>query len=101
MSRKLPFSLILDPGEMAVLRKMANKDDTSVANVIRAALNSVIFKNHPDLVRNAIASDVDSFLDSVGSKLPNGPVSGQRRTRMRNQLVAGLIGKGLQRHTPK
>jgi hypothetical protein len=88
----MPFSLILAPSELGILRKMAARENTSVAAIIRRALHTVIFKSHPDLARNAIESDVDSFLDTVGNKLPTGVGGAARRTRLRNQLVTGLLG---------
>jgi len=96
---KMPFSLILDPGELSVLRKMARRENTSVASVIRSALHTVIFKSHPDLARHAIESDVDAFLETVGRKLPSGVAKGSRRKRLRNQLVSGLLGGRRARRT--
>ncbi|HUU46504.1 MAG TPA: hypothetical protein VM118_12305 [Acidobacteriota bacterium] len=88
----MPFSLILDPNELGILRKMALRENTSVASVIRRALHTVIFRSHPDLARNAIENEVDTFLETVGTKLPSGAARGARRARLRNQLVSGLLG---------
>ena len=44
----MPFSLILDPNELGILRKMAQRENTSVASVIRRAWHTVIFKSHPE-----------------------------------------------------
>lgn len=89
---KMPFSLILDPGELGILRTMADRDGTSVAAVIRKALHTVIFKSHPDLARSAVENDVDSFLDAMGAKIPSGVARGARRDKLRKQLVSGLLG---------
>ena len=89
---KMPFSLILDPGELTILRTMADREGTSVAAVIRKALHTVIFKSHPDLARSAVENEVDSFLDAMGAKIPSGAARGARRAKLRKQLVSGLLG---------
>jgi len=90
---KQPFSLILNPDELNILRKMARRENTSVASVIRQALHTVIFHSHPDLAKHAIEKEVETFLDSVGTRLPKGLAKGVKRSRLRNQLVTGLLGK--------
>ncbi len=91
---KQPFSLILNPDELSILRKMARKDGTSVASVIRQALHTVIFRTHPDLAKNAIEREVDSFLDTMGARLPSGLSKGAKRARIKKQLVTGLMNTG-------
>lgn len=91
---KQPFSLILNPDELTILRKMARKDGTSVASVIRQALHTVIFRTHPDLAKNAIEREVDSFLDSMGARIPSGLSKGPKRARIKKQLVTGLLKTG-------
>jgi len=91
---KQPFSLILNPDELSILRKMARKEGTSVASVIRQALHTVIFRAHPDLAKNAIEREVDSFLDTMGSRLPSGLSKGAKRARIKKQLVTGLLNTG-------
>lgn len=88
---KQPFSLILNPDELSILRKMARKEGTSVANVIRQALHTVIFRAHPDLAKNALEREVDSFLDTMGTRLPIGLGKGAKRARIKKQLVTGLL----------
>lgn len=90
---KQPFSLILNPEELNILRKMARRENTSVAAVIRQALHTVIFRSHPDLAKHAIEKEVETFLDTVGARLPKGLAKGVKRSRLRNQLVTGLLGK--------
>jgi len=90
---KQPFSLILNPDELNILRKMARREATSVASVIRRALHTVIFKNHPDLAKHALEKEVDSFLEAMGARLPRGLGKGATRSRLKNQLVTGLMGK--------
>jgi hypothetical protein len=87
----MPFSLILEPGELQILRDIADKDNTSVAAVIRKALHAEIFKNHPDLARTTIENEVESFLDSVGGKLPAGIGGTARRSQLQKELVAKLL----------
>lgn len=89
---KMPFSLILEPGELGILRTMADREGTSVAAVIRKALHTVIFKSHPDLARTAVENEVDSFLDTMSAKIPSGAARGARRAKLRKQLVSGLLG---------
>jgi len=91
---KQPFSLILNPDELNILRKMARRENTSVASVIRQALHTVIFKAHPDLAKNALEREVESFLDSVGMRIPSGLGKGARRSRLKKQLVNGLLKTG-------
>ena len=91
---KQPFSLILNPDELTILRKMARKEGTSVASVIRQALHTVIFRTHPDLAKNAIEREVDSFLDTMGASLPSGLSKGAKRARLKKQLVSGLLSTG-------
>ena len=91
---KQPFSLILNPDELSILRKMARKEGTSVASVIRQALHTVIFRTHPDLAKNAIEREVDSFLDTMGNRLPSGLSKGAKRARIKKQLVTGLLNTG-------
>ncbi|GAB4323023.1 MAG: hypothetical protein Kow0074_14920 [Candidatus Zixiibacteriota bacterium] len=88
---KQPFSLILDPDELRALKKMARQQGTSVASIIRQALHTVIFRTNPELAKSAIENEVNSFLDHMGTKLPIGQ-SGVRRSRLKKQLVTGLLG---------
>jgi hypothetical protein len=88
---KQPFSLILNPDELSILRKMARQEGTSVASVIRQALHTVIFRTHPDIAKNAIEREVDSFLDSMGDRVPSALSTGSRRARIKKQLVSGLM----------
>jgi len=87
---KQPFSLILDPDELSALKKMARHQRTSVASIIRQALHTVIFRTNPELAKSAIENEVNSFLDHMGTKLPLGQ-GGPRRTRLKKQLVTGLL----------
>lgn len=91
---KQPFSLILNPDEMSILRKMARKEGTSVASIIRQALHTVIFRTHPDLAKNALEREVDAFLDTMGARLPSGLSKGAKRARIKKQLVTGLMKTG-------
>ncbi|MBD3298857.1 MAG: ribbon-helix-helix protein, CopG family [candidate division Zixibacteria bacterium] len=88
---KQPFSLILDPEELSALKKMARQQGTSVASIIRQALHTVIFRSNPELAKTAIENEVNSFLDHMGNKLPLGQ-TGARRSRIKKQLVTGLMG---------
>ena len=88
---KQPFSLILDPDELTALKKMARQQGTSVASIIRQALHTVIFRTNPELAKTAIENEVNSFLDHMGNKLPLGS-TGARRSRLKKQLVTGLLG---------
>jgi hypothetical protein len=87
---KQPFSLILEPDELATLKKMARQQRTSVAAIIRQALHTVIFRDNPGLAKSAIENEVNSFLDQLGNKLPLGK-SGARRSRLKKQMVTGLL----------
>lgn len=88
---KQPFSLILEPDELATLKKMARQQRTSVAAIIRQALHTVIFRSNPGLAKSAIENEVNSFLDHLGNKLPLGK-GGARRARLKRQMVSGLLG---------
>ena len=90
---KMPFSLILEPGELQILRDLADKENSSVAAVIRKALHTVIFKNHPDLARATIENEVESFLNSVDNKLPSGIGNAAKRAKLRKELVTKLLRK--------
>lgn len=87
---KQPFSLILNPDELNLLKKMALKEGSSVAAVIRSALHKVIFSTHPEMARSAIENDVESFLNHMGTKLAlkRGTVG---REKIKRQLVKGLM----------
>lgn len=91
---KQPFSLILNPDELSILRKMARKDGTSVASVIRRALHTVIFRTHPELAKTAIEREVDTFLDTMGTRFPSGLSKGTKRTQIKKQLVSNLLKTG-------
>lgn len=91
---KQPFSLILNPDELSILRKMARKDGTSVASVIRRALHTVIFRTHPELAKSAIEREVDSFLDNVGARFPSGIAKGTKRSQIKKQLVTNILKTG-------
>ena len=88
---KQPFSLILNPDELNILRKMARRENTSVASVIRQALHTVIFRTHPDLAKNSLEREVDSFLETMSARLPKGQIKGAKKSRLRSQLVSGLM----------
>ena len=79
------------PDELTILQDGAQ--EASVASVIRQALHTVI-RTHPDLAKNAIEREVDSFLDTMGARLPSGLSKGAKRARLKKQLVSGLLSTG-------
>ena len=86
---KQPFSLILNPDELAILRKMARKNGTSVAAVIRQALNTVIFQAHPELVKQGVERDVNEFLDRMSGRLPG--VTASKQKTLARDFTASLL----------
>lgn len=88
---KQPFSLILGPDELSILRKIARKEKTSVACVVRQALHTVIFRNRPELARAFIEKEMSAFLDSIGDHVPGGLSKNRRRVlthRVTRQLMS-------------
>ena len=88
---KQPFSLILQPDELNLLKKMARQQGTSVAGIIRQALHIQIFSAHPEMARSAIETEVETFLNRVGSKMALGGKSGAGREKLKRTLVKGLL----------
>jgi len=88
---KQPFSLILEPTELNLLKKMARQQGTSVAGIIRQALHTQIFSAHPEMAKTAIENEVETFLDRMGSKIALGGGSGAGRERLKRTLVKGLM----------
>ncbi len=88
---KKPFSIVLDEAELRALKEIARKQNSSVAGLIRGAMNAVIFQANPKLARTALEKDVDDFLDDIKGKLPmKGRFEGRRR-RLKKSLVEGII----------
>ncbi len=88
---KQPFSLILNPDELNLLKKMARQQGTSVAGIIRQALHTQIFSAHPEMARSTIENEVETFLDRVGSKMAIGDRKGPGREKLKRTLVKGLL----------
>ena len=88
---KQPFSLILNPDELTLLKKMARQQGTSVAGIIRQALHTQIFSAHPEMAKSAIENEVESFLDRMGTKIALGGAPGAGREKLKRTLVKGLM----------
>jgi hypothetical protein len=88
---KQPFSLILNPEELNLLKKMARQQGTSVAGIIRQALHSQIFSAHPEMAKTAIENEVETFLDRMGTKIALGGGVRAGREKLKRTLVKGLM----------
>lgn len=90
---KRPFSVVLDAHELQVLKEIAKKKNSSVAGLIRGAMNAVIFQANPQLARAAVEKDVDKFLNGMKGKLPMSPRFDGRRKGLKKNLVEGIIAE--------
>ncbi len=88
---KQPFSLILNPDELSILRKMARKEGASVASVIRQALHTVIFRKHPDLAKAAIEKETSAFLSAIGTRIPG--MTAQRQKALTRRVTRQLMSR--------
>ena len=85
-----PFSLILQPAELDVLRKLAKKEGTSIGAIVRRAIHTVIAKRHPDFGKQIVEAEADAFLSGVAMRLPAGAITPAKRAAFRKQLVGAL-----------
>ena len=86
----MPFSLVLEPGEMGVLRKIAKERGTSVAGVVRGALHATIFRAHPEVAKRIIEEEVTTFIGTVGRRLTGQRLGSAQLARLRRQVVSAL-----------
>ena len=87
----MPFSLILTPAEMAILRKEAARQGTSVGGVVRGAIHKVLFRTHSDFVRRMVSREVASFLNTLRARHPGTRVTTALRARIRKQVISSLL----------
>lgn len=85
-----PFSLILQPAELNLLRKLAGKEGTSIGAIVRRAIHTVIADKHPEFARQILESGADTFLSEVAMRLPAGAVTPVKRSAFKNQLIKSL-----------
>ena len=90
---KMPFSLILQPAELGLLRKIADHNSSSVAAVIKDALYKTIFKSHPGLAKSIVENEVDAFFDKLIAKLPGRGPTQAAKIKLKNQIVRGFLKK--------
>ncbi len=88
---KKPFSIVLDEAELRALKEIARKRNSSVAGLIRGAMNAVIFQANPKMARTALEKDVDDFLEDIKGKLPMKDRFEGKRRRLKKSLVEGII----------
>jgi hypothetical protein len=88
---KRPFSIVLDEHELKALKEIARKKNSSVAQLIRGAMNAVIFQANPALARTSVEKDVEDFLDGMRGKLPMGTRFDGRKKKLKKSLVEGII----------
>jgi len=88
---KRPFSIVLDEHELKALKEIARKKNTSVAQLIRGAMNAVIFQANPAMARTSVEKDVEDFLDGMRGKLPMGTRFDGRKKKLKKSLVEGII----------
>lgn len=81
-----PFSLILEPSELDALRKIAGKEKTSVAAIIRRAIHKILYQANPELVDRMIEAEVDGFLKRVGKRVPLAQVQGAKGNALKYQI---------------
>lgn len=86
----MPFSIVLEPGEMRVLRKIAKERGTSVAGVIRGALYATIYRAHPEVAQRIIEEEVTTFIGTVGRRLTGQRIGSAQLARLRRQVVSAL-----------
>ncbi len=91
-SRKplMPFSLILQPDEMGVLRQIAGKEGSSMGAVIRRAIHTVIARVHPEFWARLLDAEANAFLDQLATRFPATLLTAQKRKRFSLQLAKGL-----------
>lgn len=71
-----PFSLILEPSELDALRKIADREKTSVAAIVRRAIHTVMYRANPEQLNRMVESEIDAFLNRVAEKFPPAWIGG-------------------------
>jgi hypothetical protein len=89
----MPFSLVLEPREMGVLRKIARERRTSVADVVRGALHATIYRAHPEVAKRIIEEEVTTFIGTVGRRLTGQRLGSAQMASLRRQVVSALTKK--------
>jgi len=77
--------------ELKALKEIARKKNSSIAGLIRGAMNAVIFQAHPELARTVLERDIDDFLNGLKGKLPMRSQFDGSKKRLRKSLVNGII----------
>ena len=88
---QLPFSLILPPVELATLRKLARKENVSVATVIRRAIHTAIGQTHPEFNRKLVTKEVEDFLESIKARFPAKTLNARKQRLITEYLVKALV----------
>ncbi len=86
-----PFSLILQPSELSALRKIADKNGTSVGAVVRLAIHTVVYRDYPERKRKMVEAEADTFLDQLAQRFPASILTSAKRKAFKNRLVKELV----------
>jgi hypothetical protein len=87
----MPFSLILTPAEMAILRKEAARQGTSVGGVVRGAIHAALFQTHPEMARQLAEKEAGAFLDALTTLYPGLRPSRVKRAQLQRRIVSALV----------
>jgi hypothetical protein len=80
-----PFSLILQPAELSLLRKLARREGTSVAGIVRRAIHTVIGRVYPEFQGQMLESEANTFLDELATRYPRKMLSPPKRSTFKKQ----------------
>ena len=89
--KPLPFSLVLPPDELEVLRKIARQDGVAVGTIIRRAIYTVIYRVNPRLINRMLETEVDEFLDQLAQRFPASILSGWKGKAFQRRLGEMLV----------
>lgn len=86
----LPFSLILEPEELRELRRLAQKEGTSIGALVRRAIGVVIEQRYPDRRRRMIEQEAEEFLNTLAQRYPDSFLTAAKRRQFKQAAVKYL-----------
>lgn len=82
-----PFSLILEPAELGILRKLARKEGTSMGVIVRRAIGVVIEQVYPQRRKLMVEHEAEEFLRSLSQRYPSSFLTSAKRSQFKRQVV--------------
>jgi hypothetical protein len=86
----MPFSLVLPRNELHALRRIAGKEDVSVAAVVRRAILTAVDRAHPEFREQVVETEAETFFEQLAGRFPAAMLANAKRRAFKWNLLRAL-----------